>query len=246
MKRYLLLLLFFSLFLGGCGKKGKADYRIAVDSTWYPIDFMGKSVNVLLFSDEILKEIAIMKKIKFEKIGANWDTLFDGLYEKKYEAVLSSMRPFLFNKSRFDFSMPYLLIGPVLVVRSGSNIKSLKECSGKEIAVDPNGSGLNEVQKHPEIIIRNYTSIAEGLQAIANGAVDGALIPIIPAISFITDIYHGKLKIVTPPLTDEGLRLLTLHGKNEKLIKIFDSGLEKLKSSGRYNQIAKKWGLFEG
>ena len=83
------------------------------------------------------------------------------------------------------------------------------------------------------------------LNAVVTHNLDGCLIPILAATSYIRDLYQGQVKIATPPLTDEGLRLVAKHNTAQELIKKFNDGLEKMHKDGSYHELAHKWGLVE-
>jgi polar amino acid transport system substrate-binding protein len=101
------------------------------------------------------------------------------------------------------------------------------------------------LEKYPGILIRTYDSIPKALNAILNGTIDGAIVDILSAVAYCQDLYQGKLKIVTDPLNNEGLRMLSLHDQSQDLILHFNRGIEKLKSSGAYDKLLVKWNLKE-
>jgi polar amino acid transport system substrate-binding protein len=235
------------LFLfGSCGSnKPNTGYLIGIDANWYPLDFMGKEKNIYAFSNELLQEIAKKTSMKISTIQMNWDNLFPGLQKEQCDAVLSSLYPYLFNKKKYDFSDLYLNTGPVLVVPYSSKATSLDMLNGKEIAVQADSSDADFLEIHPGIIIRTYDTIPNALNAIVEENLDGALVDVLIAESYCQDIYHGQLKIATPPLNDAGLRLVALHGHDATLIKNFNKGLKELKHSGEYKKLQKKWSLSE-
>src|ERR1043166_3717797 len=102
---YRFLILFILLFTGcSCGGSSRGVLRVGVDPNWYPIDFGSQTVYVNGYTEDLLIEIARYSGIEFEKIPASWDNLMEGLSENKYDAVLSSMHPYVFNTAKYDFS----------------------------------------------------------------------------------------------------------------------------------------------
>lgn len=243
--KYLFLCLLCAFFCGCQSPSSIHEKKIGVDPSWFPLSIPGRENNVTGFSTELLKEIGKMEKLHIVKVTVNWDDLVDGLRNQKYEAILSSIPTYAFNKQTYDFSELYLLTGPVLIVSADSKIDSLKKTNGKEIAVLPETKGALLVEKFPGAIIRNYDSIPKALNDVVSGAVDGAIIDVLSAVAYCQDLYKGKIKVATDPLTEEGLRLLTLHGEDNSLIRQFNRGLEKLKSSGAYEKLLLKWNLQE-
>ena len=232
-KRYftLSLLLIVSIFIlvsSGCSSGGKT-YRVGVDPTWYPLDLMGKEANVFAFSNDILKEVSRLEGVYFKRVNMSWDNLLIGLKEGTYDGMLSSLHPYIYNLSSYDFSELMLHTGPVLVVRGEANIASMGQMVGKEIAVDSQTNEALLIQLYPDVIVRYYALIPQGLNDILAELIDGALINNIPATAFVQDLYEGRVKIASPPLNDAGLRMVTLQGENKELIDIFNRGLEKIR-----------------
>lgn len=232
------------LLVSGCSSPSRDELRVGVDPSWFPLAVPGREQNITGFSTELLKEIAKIQKLSTTKVTVNWDDLVDGLHNNKYNAILSSMPPYAFNRQTYDFSELYLTTGPVLMVASDSPITSLKTIKGKEIAVIPDARGAMLLEKYPGVILRPYDSIPKALNDIVKGEVDGALVNILSAVAYCQDLYQNKLKIVTPVLSNEGLRLITVKDGGD-WVSHFNRGLAKLKSSGAYDKLLLKWDLKE-
>ena len=243
MARYFWFAILCCITFGCGGGSQKTTYQVGVDPSWYPLLLDGKERNMTGFSTELLQEIGKKEDVAFSKVSVSWDVLMEGLQKGQYVGILFSMQPYNFNQQTYDFSDLYLKTGPVLVVSTSFDYTSLDNLSGKEIAVMPDSGGTSILEKHPGILIRNYDSIAKALNDVSLGEIDGAIVDRLMAESYCQDLYQGKLKIVTAPLNDAGLRLITLHNKAPELIEAFNDGLEKLKSSKEYDDLLKKWSL---
>jgi polar amino acid transport system substrate-binding protein len=242
MKRHCLIFLF--LVLSACGKsKGSSGYQIALDPNWYSMELPGKEKNLLAFSTELLKEISSLKKINIDLLMTNWDSLIPGLQQGKYEGVLSTLYPYAFNGELYRFSDLYLATGPVLVVTENSPIHSLEMLQKKEVAVLRNNPAHLIAEKVPDLIIRVYDSIPQMLNDLLKQTIDGALVDTLIAQAYCQDIYHEKLRIATPSLDDEGLRLITLKTAPPALVDAFNQGLKELKANGTYQALLNKWFL---
>ncbi len=237
--------LIFLLILTCCSKSGKSGRGVGVDPYWFPLGFGTRDNSVTAFSTELLTEIGKKEKIPFLKVSVNSSDLMEGLQKGNYEAILSSMRPYIFNQDLFDFSDVYLALGPVLVVPSRSTIHSLQDLDGKEIAVIDGSSYDQILEKSKGVIIRYYDSMPKALNDTLLGTVDGAMIDILSAGAYCRDLYEGELKIATRPLNDEGLRLIVKHQTAEDMVKGFNAGLDQMKKDGSYAKLLDKWGLQE-
>ena len=151
------------------------------------------------------------------------------------------MSSYLFYEKVYDFSDLYLATGPTIVMRIDAKVDSLEELSGKEIAVIQGSDYGLILEKYSGVIQRSYLTTPAALNALSAGDIDGVIIDILTARAYCNDLFQGKLKIVFPPLNGDGLRLVTMHGKNEGLIRRFDKGLKTLKDDGTYQKILDKW-----
>ncbi len=239
--RFLSLLL---LVLFGCTENSPSkQYRVGVDPSWYPLELKEREQQLTAFSTELLTEIGKEEKIPFVKMTVSWDNLMLGLQKGKYEGILSSMPPYLFNQKQFAFSDVYLHLGPVLVVPKGSKIDALDQLSGKEVGVILGSGDTLLLEKIPGAMARDYDSIPKALNALSANAIDAAIIDVLSATAYCRDLYQEKLEIVTPPLNDYGLRLITPYGKSPEMVEEFNQGLKALKASKKYDELLNRWSL---
>ncbi|MCB1115314.1 MAG: transporter substrate-binding domain-containing protein [Chlamydiia bacterium] len=241
MKRILMIAVLATLFVS-CATKGKT-YRIGIDPSYYPAQFSGKEANVYAFSKELLRAISAEEGVFFETVGMSWDNLVFGLKDKKYEGILSAMTPRIHLERTYRFSESFLSTGPVLVVRKGIKVSHVNHLKGKEVGVSSLNSEALLIEKYPGVEVHYYTSVPDSLDEIIAQQIDGILIDAIPASSYVRGLYFGQLSIATPPLNDEGLRLVTPVGEEKELVEVFNRGLEKLRSNGTYDKLLKKWEL---
>lgn len=242
--RILFSCLVLLLSLAGCGKAPETR-RVGVDPNWFPLEFGIRDHNVTGFSAELLMDIGKAEKIPFQKVSTSWNDLMDGLERGAYEAVLTSKTPYIFNRNKFDFSDIYLPLGPVLVVPKDSHLNSINQLSGKKIGVISGSNMALVLEKSEGVLIVDYDSIPVALNDVLLEAIDGALVDVLTATAFCRDLYQNTLKIATPPLNDEGLRMVSIHDKAPDLIKGFNAGLAKLKTDGTYSKLLDKWNLPE-
>jgi polar amino acid transport system substrate-binding protein len=242
---YLSILIFTgwtAFLLPGCSRAPQ-QIRIAIDPNWYPLDFQDKQFYINGFVDELLLEISRHSNVEFVRIGANWDTLLDGLKQRRYEAVLSSLATYPFNQSKYDFSSNFLDIGPVLVTHNASKLNELSQMSDRVVGVLSGNQEWFLMQKYPGVIMRSYDAVPEIFNALNNGEVEGIVIDRLIAIGFVKGTYAGSLKINGSPLTDAGLHLVTLKGDSAQAVKMFNKNLRYLTKKKKLQKLLKKWQL---
>lgn len=245
MKYKLLFLFLLSLsFLAlGCGKKKTYDYNVGIDPAWFPLDIPGMEKSLVAFSTELLQEIGKTKKKHIGIVTMSWDNLAEGLHNEKYDAMLSTLYPFIFYEKKYSFSDAYLLTGPVLIVPINSKIDELPMLKGKEVGMLRGSAAANLVEKHEGLLIRYYDTIPDLLNDLLVSTVDAAIVDHLTAQAYIRDLYHDQLKIATKPLNDQGVRMVTLYEHEPALLKLFNQGLKTLKATGRYDELLEKWNL---
>lgn len=235
-------LLFAASFFCGCGKE-RTVLRIGIDSNWYPLDFNTEQPFVNGFIENLLQEVADYSGMRIERIEANWDTLLDGMREKRYDAVLTSIPPYNFNLAKYDFSKNVLDLGPVLIVQEGSKITGLDELSHELVGILSGSEASLILQKHSDILMRSYPSIPAMLDALTDGELKGVLLERLPASSYVRDLYAGALKIASKPLSAKGLHLAVPKGQQKHALELFDKSLQHLQKKKKLDAMLAKWQL---
>jgi polar amino acid transport system substrate-binding protein len=238
---YLCLLAFFVSCSSG-PKAPSAIYRIGIDPIWAPLDFGPQQAYVNGYTEDILLEVARINNIAFEKLSGDPSTLLDDLLKGKYDAVLSSLPPYEFNKGKYDFSKNFLNTGFVLVVASNTRYKKLSDLSGELVGVIADSPAVLLIEKNPDVIIRSYPAIPAVLDAIMNGEIEAAVLDRLPVAAYVRDLYSGKLQIITPPLTDSGLHAVAKKDAGP-LIHLFNKATSKMEKKHTIDRLEKKWQL---
>lgn len=238
-----LLLSFCTLFLSSCGEFNNPSYEIAVDPFSICSDFNGQNNNVLGFSTELLNIVSRNEKLSLSLLYTNGDSLFSGLDSNTYQGVLSSLQPYNFNRQQYDFSEIYLPTGPVLVLPTSSPYRSLEDIQGKQIAVLANSPAILLLENYPKILISICNSTGDLINKLQSGQVVGALLPLLIAKNYTEEAFKTQFTVASPPLTNEGLRLITKKNKNPLLLKKFNKELDAMKKNGKDELLLSKWKL---
>ena len=235
----LLVFLILIFVVRGCfsskSNEGR-DYYIGRDETWYPISFYGKEKNVLGFSDDLMLEVAKRKNLRLHLTSESSEGLRSSL-EENVDGILSSISPDVTLKNRYLFSDPYYNLGVVLVVESNSPVKSFSELEGKDVGILRGSSALFNIPGHPNVRVVTYDSMIVMFDDVMKDKIDGALLDQLNAYNLTTGYYKGRLRIATPPLTQEGLRLVTtINPRDERLIQAFNEALAEIKAERHLRQ----------
>lgn len=236
-----LLLALMCLLLLSCSSKD--DVRIGVDPSFFPLELQGKEAAVFAFINELLTAIGDQENLNVERVNVTWDNVLFSIESKECDAVISSLQPYIYNKARFDFSNRFLETGPVLIVPYDSPVHSINQLKNSTVGVINENGAKYVIESEPSIYVRNYSTFPEGLDNVASGQYGGALVPYIPVITFIENIYQNELRIASKPLLDEGLRFVSVKNAQTALLKKLNRAIKELESSGKLREMAKKWDL---
>lgn len=248
LKRQIILVSFFLLLIVALWMRSNKTYtekvyRIGRDPSWYPLSLMGKEKNILAFSDDLLMLIAEKKSFKALLLSLDPTNLESSMIKGSCDAVMSSLEITASRKDAFKFSNTYFFVGPVLVLPYNSPIETWKEMKEKTIGIPTGHLIYFPSDMYPSVVIKTFDSTASSLDSLLKGEIDAIILNTLPAYSYINGLYKGVLKIIGPPITDEGLKLISTKNVSD-LIETFNLGLQELKDDGSYNMLLNKWGLF--
>ena len=219
-------------------------FRIGIDPDWTALSPNAKMTPLLNgFVDEVLLEISRYSGLEFVRVRANADSLYQGLGQKSYDAVLSTTQGYSFNTARFDFSRDLLDVGIVLVVPSDSKAMRLEDLAGEVVGVLADDSSELLLQQAPSVIPRGYPMISDLFIALQTSQVEGVLLDRLTASAYVRDLYAGKMRIVGPSLNHQGIHLVVPKGMDKSTRELFDKSVKRLEKSKKLQQIAAKWNL---
>ncbi|MBS4167424.1 transporter substrate-binding domain-containing protein [Parachlamydia sp. AcF125] len=218
-------------------------FRIGRDPTWYPLQLQGNEKKMVAFTNELLLAVAKESGFHFEISDVHSHTLFENLEKGDYDAVLSPLMPNQFNRQKYEFSALFFSVGPVLVVAQDSSAKSLADMEGKIVGVQRGTSLVSNMAQYPSMIAP-YDQITFAFDQLLQDKIDGVVTDLFTAHTYAQGYYAKQLKLIPPPLTNEGLRLVAKQGIAQSyLLTRFNEGLKKVKEKGDYQKLLTKWGL---
>jgi polar amino acid transport system substrate-binding protein len=241
--RWCIVFLASFFIFSSCNQKKQSGLRIGIDTSFAPLNFEEMQPYVYGYVSDLLLEISRFSGMEFEKIHANWDDLVAGMAEGRYDVIISSMPPYNFNLAKYEFSKSFLDLGPVLVVPSNANYSHLTGLAGELVGVITGDPAVLVIEKYPEVIIRGYNSAPDLLNAVANGSVEAAVLDRLPALNYVRDLYTGRLKIASAPLTPVGLHTVTLKGETGKFTPLFNQAIDQMQKKKTLEALQKKWRL---
>ncbi len=235
--------IFISILFSSCQLIHRKVYTVGIDPSFYPAPLKGQANNVYGFTTDLLQAIASIEKIKIKIVPLGSQSTFAGLKLKKYDSIISSLDPINIQNEWYSSSSLFLKIGPVLIVPYDSKLCELDQFNSKIVGCLKNSDGFYLLQKYPRIVIASFMNPAFMLEALQFGDIDGGVLGFLVAKDYVKNLYPRILKIAGGPLTNEGLRLITLKDQQKSLIKHFNKGLTEAQKRGIYKNLREKWDL---
>ncbi len=225
---------------GGSAEGGGGGEPLSVGSDIrYPPFEQGKPGNYTGFDVELMEAIG-------EKIGrtpefqdTSFETIFRDVQQGKFEAVISAATITEEREKAVDFSNPYYLSEQAVLVKEGSDIKSLEDLEGKTVAAQQGTTGLELAKEELSgSEIRPFPEGPDAVNALKSGTVEGVIIDAPVAQNAVEKT--GGVEIAEKVPTEEEYGIAVAQGETELLEEI-NKGLEEVLNDGTYKKIYEKW-----
>lgn len=249
----LLAILSLILMLRGCSNNhiGRKGTFLIGRGTDLQIELLGREKSLTAFTNDLIATIALQNNLRFQWIETNPNYLLSGLDNGNYDFILTTLRPSVVNQEKYDFSEPIFDLGPVLIVRNDSQFASLKEMESRPIGIPYGLSTSFNAVRQPGVNVYDlslvyYNNISRALDDLKNDQIDGVIMKAIPAYAITEGFYAGRLKVVTAPLNDEGLRIVSLKSSSlNDVIDMINDSINLMRQDGSYNKLINKWNLID-
>ncbi|HJV36883.1 basic amino acid ABC transporter substrate-binding protein [Geomonas sp.] len=215
---------------------------VATDATWPPMEMVDANKNIVGYDIDFLKAAA--KEAGFSVVFKNtaWDGIFAGLDSGQYDAVISSVTITPERQKKYDFSLPYIDAGQILVVPKTEHAAKLADMKGKKVGAQIGTTGAFEVKKVAGIELKTYDEIGLAFEDMAAGRIQGVVCDEPTAIIYALQKqeYKAKFKIAGKPFTKEAYGICVKKG-NKELVALLNKGITAVKAKKIDQQLKKKW-----
>ncbi|MFQ3542597.1 transporter substrate-binding domain-containing protein [Halobacillus rhizosphaerae] len=162
--------------------------------------------------------------------------IVEGVKSGRFDAAVASHTITPERQKEVDFSTPYYYSGAQVFTRPGSDIKSLDDLKGKEVAVSKGSTYAKFAQKVTDNV-KTYDSDVVALQSLSKGRHDAV----------ITDFLTGKeakgqgLKIEAKDMIERSEQAIAVAKGNDKLLEDINAALKTLREDGTLKEISEKY-----
>lgn len=254
----LLLVLSLVLTVTACGQKAapqqpaapkeapkEITYKVGTEPTFAPFEMTDeKTGQIIGFDIDLIKAIAEDQGFKVEIVNLGFDGLIPAVQTGNINIVASGMSITDARKKEVDFSEPYIDAGlSIAVADKNTTITGKDSLKGKKVAVQIGTTGAEKAAqlKKDGLIkeVKTFNTVDVVIMELMNGGVD-AIINDKPVTEAYMAKQPGKIKIVGEVLESDSYGFAVKKGDSELLAKI-NAGLKKIKESGKYAELQKKY-----
>jgi polar amino acid transport system substrate-binding protein len=218
--------------------------RIAVDTTYPPMEFEAVDGKVTGLDVDWARELAKELKVEAEFIVMPWDGVLAGLKSDRYDIIMSSMNITPERSKEVNF-VEYISMGQVFVVKNKNLIiKNEKDLNGKIVAVQADTTSSTAVLnfKKSGINIKEVLEFKGATEAFAALKSNHAEVIVIDEA---VGKYFSKLDPKTFTITGNAILPLPIGIAVKKsapaLLKALQTALATIKKNGSFDSIYKKW-----
>jgi polar amino acid transport system substrate-binding protein len=244
---FIALLISVGLILTACGGQQTGDtITMAVENAYPPFNYIDEETGEGIGWDyDMGREIAKRLEMEAEFKEAAWDGIFPAMEAGEYDMLMDGVTITEERAKIVDFSIPYVTIGQVVLVRIDETLSVDELKADDSILVGTQLGTTNEIvakQHFPEDRIKSFEDFSIVTIALMSGDVDLVVIDNVSAAGFMGE-NPGKMKIQGQLTSDEQLGFVYPPGS--ELREKVDKVLEEMKTDGTLEEINKKWGLTE-
>lgn len=220
--------------------------RLGVDVPYPPYSYLDENGELTGFEIELGNATCRHLGIECEWVITPWDDIIPGLLDGRYDAIMSSMSINAERAEKVDFGEAYYSTPSVLFTHEDSGITSDSDSALEGRTVGVVGGYIQEDFLRDEygdvIRLRPYESNAALNAAIRNGEVDVAFMdyPIWEQEFMI----EGEYPVIgDPQQLGKGVGM-AFRKEDDDLRRLFNRGLDAMKSDGTYTRIRKDYLFF--
>ena len=222
-----------------------AKYIIATDTVFKPFEYTDAQGNFVGIDVEILAAIAEDQGFEYELKSLGWDAAIAACQAGQANGMIAGASITEERKnSGWIFSDPYYIATQCAAVKADSEINSIKDLKGAQIAVKTGTQGAQYAESLKDELGLKLTYFEDSptmYQAVAGGQCVACFedTPIMKA-----SIKDGDLALkVLEDSENEGAGYgFAIHkAENQELIDKFNAGLANIKANGKYDEIINKY-----
>lgn len=222
----------------GCGSKEEDNKLVMATNAEFPPyeyydgqDVVGIDVEIAqAICDKLGKEL-VVEDMAFDSIIAAVDS-----GKADFGAAGLTVTPD--REKNVAFTDSYAHASQVVIVKEGSDIKSVADLDGKKIGVQLGTTGDIYAEDIKDVQLERFNKGFEAVQSLVTGKIDAVIIDHEPAKVFVSQ--NEGTAILDEYFTEEDYAI-AVDKENTELVEDINKALKELKESGKLDEIVNKY-----
>jgi polar amino acid transport system substrate-binding protein len=214
------------------------ELRVGSDIPYPPFEF-GRAPDYEGFDIDLVNEIAKRLDLEAKFVKTPFDPIFRNLAQGRFDMVASAATITPEREKTIDFSDPYFPADQSLMVKRGSDVKTVDDLAGKTVGSQLGTTGADYAKKKTKAeTVRTYDLIDDAFNALQTGQVD-AVINDFPTSKYAERSKKDLVVVQTIKTGEEyGLGFAT---NAQELRRRVNGALQDMKDDDTYTKIYRKW-----
>ncbi|WP_226583465.1 transporter substrate-binding domain-containing protein [Halobacillus litoralis] len=214
----------------------EGKFTFAASGEFSPFSMTDASGEMEGFDIDVANAIAEELGLEPNPQKQKFASIVEGVKTGRFDAAVASHTITEDRQKEVNFSTPYYYSGAQIFTRPDSDVESLEDLEGKEIALSK-GSTYSTYAEEVTDNIKTYDSDVVALQSLAKGRHDAV----------ITDFLTGKeasgkgLEIEAKEMIERSEQAVAVAKENEPLLEEINAALETLRENGTLTEISKEY-----
>jgi polar amino acid transport system substrate-binding protein len=222
---------------------GGRTITVAVENAYQPFNFIDEATgNPAGWDYDAVAEICQILNCVPEFRQAAWEGIFPAMAAGEYDMLADGVTRLYERELIVEFSIPYVTIGQVLLVRADYEIPDLEAFrADPDVIVGTQIGTTNELvalENFPRDRIQSFEDFGGATLALMAGDIDAVVIDNVSAIGYM-NANPGMLRVGAQLTSDEQLAFAFPPGS--PLVMPFNAALRQMQADGTLQAINDRW-----
>ena len=217
---------------------------VGLDDNFPPMGFRDEKNELVGFDIDMAREAAKHMGLAVEFKPIDWNAKEVELNSKRVDALWNGLTITEERKKNINFTSPYMENHQIIVVKSGSPLKTKADLAGKSIGIQDGSSAVDAVMREPEIArsfkqLKKFSDNVTALMDLGTGRLDAVVVDEVVGRYYIAKKPDMYIVLEDNFGTEEygvGVRK-----EDQVLLEKLQKALDTMKQDGTSARIATQW-----
>lgn len=212
--------------------------RIATESSYKPLSYTDAEGKLIGFEIDLINALCEEMKAQCDISSQEWDGLIPGLQAKKFDAIIAGMSITPERLEKVDFTEPYLSNGLILVAKKGDDISVQDDFADLAVGAQRATIAAQYIEDtYPKAKVNLYDTQENAYLDLTSGRIRALFSDKVTAAFWLTSEEGSAFEQKGAEFKADDTMGIAVR-KGDELASKFNSALEALKASGKYDEIA--------